>query len=67
MGARRPRLGEVMSSSREKERQRKFAVGLYKQHKAGATVRELAQLHDKPAKWISARLKIGERFAESQP
>lgn len=56
-----------MSTRRRDARERRFAVGLYKQHKSGATVRELAKLHEKPEKWISSRIKVGERFAEEPP
>jgi hypothetical protein len=43
---------------------RNFAVGLYKKHRDGATIRELAMLTNKPVVWVSKRIKIGERFAE---
>jgi len=56
-----------VSSHRREERERKFAVGMYKQHLEGLTVRQLAELHDKPVSWVSKRLKIGERFFTPLP
>jgi predicted transcriptional regulator len=51
-------------SKKSDMRTRHFAVGLYKKHKAGATVRQLAEQYGKTEKQVSSLLKIGERFAD---
>jgi hypothetical protein len=54
-------------SKKTDKHNRQLCIGLYRRHSAGATVRQLAQFHDKPESWISKRIKIGERFCEQKP
>ncbi len=53
--------------SKQEKRNRNIAIGLYRRHKAGETIREIAKDIGKTESHVSKRIKVGERFSEEKP